>query len=246
MTAPAIIDQERDSPIASTCAAVRIRLRFAKRGDLRLVSHHDLMRCLERMLRRAELPVAHSQGFNPRPKATFALAMALGIEGRNEVLDLDLTEPIDPAEVLQRLRAEGPPGFDFFAAEAVGPGRAARVAAALYRVAIPEDRRPEARAAVADLLSQGTCPYTRHRPDRTVAIDLRPFVLDAALAECGDLTLRMKIAPDGSARPEEVLDALGLKDLLSRGAVLIRDDVELVRSQPDSDSEPASVPNRTG
>lgn len=228
MTAPATIDQELDSLAAPTCAATRIRLRFAKRGDLRLVSHHDLMRCLERMLRRASLPVAHSQGFNPRPKATFALAMALGIEGCNEVLDLDLTEPMDPAEVLDRLRAEGPPGFDFLAAEAVGPGRAARVASALYRMAIPEDRRDEARAAVADLLSRGACPYTRHRPDRTVEIDLRPFVLEAALAEGGDLVLRMKISPEGSARPEEVLDALGLKDLLSRGAVLIRDDVELV------------------
>ena len=230
MTAPATIDPELDSPAAPTCAATRIRLRFAKRGDLRLVSHHDLMRCLERMLRRASLPVAHSQGFNPRPKATFALAMALGIEGCNEVLDLDLSEPMDPAEVLDRLRAEGPPGFDFLAAEAVGPGRAARVAAALYRMAIPEDRRDEARTAVADLLSRGACPYTRHRPDRTVEIDLRPFVLEAALVEGGDLVLRMKISPEGSARPEEVLDALGLKDLLGRGAVLIRDDVELVRT----------------
>jgi radical SAM-linked protein len=230
MTAPATIDQEREPDLAPTRTAMRVRLRFAKRGDLRLVSHHDLMRCLERMLRRAELPIAHSQGFNPRPKATFALAMALGIEGRNEVLDLDLTEPLDAAEVLARLRDEAPPGFDFLAAEALGPGRAARVAAALYRLAIPEDRRDEARAAVADLLSRDARPYTRHRPDRTVEIDLRPFVLEAAVADGGDLILRMKITPEGSARPEEVIDALGLKDLLSRGSVLIRDDVELART----------------
>ena len=54
-------------------------------------------------------------------------------------------------------------------------------------------------------------------------------MLEAALADGGDLVLRMKITPEGSARPEEVIDALGLKDLLSRGAVLIRDDVELAR-----------------
>ena len=57
-------------------AATKVRLRFAKRGDLRLVSHHDLMRCLERMLRRANLPMAYSQGFNPRPKVVFSLALA--------------------------------------------------------------------------------------------------------------------------------------------------------------------------
>src|SRR3954454_24364755 len=124
----------------TSTATTKVRLRFAKRGDLRLVSHHDLMRCLERMIRRAALPVAHSQGFNPRPKATFALALALGIEGRREVMDLELDEPMEPREVLGRLAAEAPPGFDFFEAEAVGPGRAARVAAASYRLAIPEGR----------------------------------------------------------------------------------------------------------
>ena len=211
----------------SSAATAKVRLRFAKRGDLRLVSHHDLMRCLERMIRRAALPVAHSQGFNPRPKATFALALALGIEGRREVMDLELDEPMEPAEVLLRLAAEAPPGFDFLEAEALVPGRAARVAAASYRLVIPEDRRDEARAAVADLLSRGSVPYTRHRPDRTVELDLRPFVLGAGLAPDGTLDLRMKIAPDGSARPEEVIDALGLKDLTARGAVLVRVDVEL-------------------
>ncbi len=85
------------TPPGANASATRVRLRFAKRGDLRLISHHDLMRCLERMLRRAALPVAHSRGFNPRPKATFALALALGIEGCREVLDLDLDEPMEPS-----------------------------------------------------------------------------------------------------------------------------------------------------
>ncbi len=229
MMAPSITDTGT-SPTAAPTGATRVRLRFAKQGDLRLVSHHDLMRCLERMLRRAGLPVAHSQGFNPRPKATFALAMALGIEGRREVLDLELTEPMRPDEVLRRLAAEAPPGLDFFEAEAVGPGRAARVVAASYRLMIPEDRRDGAASAVADLLSRESLPYTRHRPDRTFELDLRPFVLGAGFAPGGVLEFRMKIAPDGSARPEELLDALGLKDLLSEGAVLIREDVELLAS----------------
>ena len=70
---------------AAATATQRVRLRFAKRGDLRLVSHHDVVRAFERMLRRAELPVAHSQGFNPRPKVVFPLSLALGIEGRREI-----------------------------------------------------------------------------------------------------------------------------------------------------------------
>ena len=81
--------------------ATKVRLRFAKRGDLRLASHHDVMRCLERMVRRGAIPVASSQGFSPRPKIVFALAMGLGIEGRREVVDFELTEPMEPAELLR-------------------------------------------------------------------------------------------------------------------------------------------------
>lgn len=208
----------------------KVRLRFAKRGDLRLVSHHDLMRCLERLLRRAEIPVAMSQGFNPRPKIVFALALALGIEGRREVLELDLAEPVAPDEVLRRLCAAAPPGLEFFAAEAVGPGRSAHAGAVEYRLDVPADRLDAARAALARFLASPDWPYTRHRPDRgrDVALDLRPFLLDAELDGAGALRFRMKISPSGSVRPEELIEALGLRDLLGQGSILIRSEMELV------------------
>src|SRR5271165_6159956 len=101
--------------------ATKFRLRFAKCGDLRLVSHHDLMRCLERMLRRARVPMASSQGFNPRPKMTFALALGLGIEALREVVDLELTEPWTPSELLARLEACAPPGFAWLDARPLPP-----------------------------------------------------------------------------------------------------------------------------
>lgn len=207
--------------------AHKVRLRFAKRGDLRLVSHHDLLRCLERLLRRAAVPIAHSQGFNPRPKIVFAQALGLGIEGLREVVELELTEPIDAEEVLRRLRAASPPGFDWLECDSVPAGRAARVQAAVYRMDIPESRRQDASSALARLCESTHWPYTRHRPDRTSEFDLRPFLLDAGLDPSGVLSFRMKIEPSGSARPEEVIDALGLRDLLGQGAVLVRQEVDL-------------------
>jgi radical SAM-linked protein len=207
--------------------ATKVRLRFAKHGNLRLISHHDLMRCLERMLRRARLPIAQSQGFNPRPKVVFTLALALGIEGRREVVELDLSEPLAPAEVLRRLAAVAPPGFDWLEAEAVAPGRPAQAEAVAFLIEIPTDRRDVARERLAALLASPRWPYTRHRPDRDVAIDLRPFVLDAELDPLGVLRFRLKMTPGGSARPDEVIDALGLRDLLGRGAFLVRTEVEL-------------------
>jgi radical SAM-linked protein len=216
--------------------ATKVRLSFAKRGDLRLVSHHDLLRCLERTLRRAQIPMAVSQGFNPRPKIVFALALALGIEGRREVVELELAEPLEPAELLERLRKVSPPGLDWVDVKAVAPGRSApRVEAAQYFLEVPVDRQEATRSQLAALLASTQWPYTRHREGRDVAIDVRPFVLGAEFDPLGGptqsvgvLRFRMKITPNGSARPEEVIDALGLSDLLGQGTVLVRTEVELV------------------
>jgi len=208
--------------------AIKVRLRFAKRGDLRLVSHHDLLRCLERTLRRASIPMAVSQGFNPRPKIVFALALALGIEGRREIVDLEMADLMDPAEILQRLVAVSPPGLDWLSVEAITPGRSAPQAEAVqYLLEVPGDRQDATRTRLAILLSSTQWPYTRHRPDRDVTIDVRPFVLGAELEPPGILRFRLKITPNGSARPEDVIDALGLSDLLGQGSVLVRTEVEL-------------------
>jgi radical SAM-linked protein len=207
----------------------KVRLRFAKRGDLRLISHHDLMRCLERLLQRAEIPVARSQGFNPRPKVVFTLALALGIEGRREVVELELAEPMDPSDVLERLRAHSPSGLDWLEANSVPLGRAAHAETVQYQFEdVPEERRREALASLARFLASEHWPFTRHRPDRDVEIDLRPFVLGAELDPVGTLRFQMKITPAGSARPEELIEALGLRDLFGAGSILIRTEMELV------------------
>src|SRR5258708_18988302 len=68
----------------------KVRIRFRKDDDLRLLSHHDLMRAFQRMLRRASLPVQHSQGFHPQPRLIFALSLPLGVIGCEEVVELEL------------------------------------------------------------------------------------------------------------------------------------------------------------
>ncbi len=208
--------------------ATKVRLRFAKRGDLRQVSHHDLMRCLERMLRRARIPMATTQGFNPRPKMTFALALGLGIEALREVVDLELTEPWTPSELLARLEACAPPGFVWVDARPLPPVAAApRPRSVAYELAVPEGGREAARAAVAAFLSSASWPAIRRRAERERPFDLRPHVLSAELADDGVLRFRLAVAPEGSARPEDLLEALSLGHLLVEGAFLTRVDVEL-------------------
>jgi radical SAM-linked protein len=210
--------------------ASKLRLRFAKRGNLRLVSHHDLMRCLERMVRRAQIPLARSQGFTPRPRIVFALPLALGIEGCSEVVDLELSESVEPADVLVRLRQVAPAGLDWIEAQSLDhPSPAPRPVAAEYSLHVPEERREPTRTALCTLLAASNCPVSRCRPDgrRPLTIDLRPFLLDAELTDEGTLRARLKVSPDGSARPEELLECLGLRDLLDQGIFPVRTLVEL-------------------
>jgi len=142
--------------------ATKLRLRFAKRGDLRLVSHHDMMRCLERMVRRARIPLALSLGFTPRPKIVFALPLGLGIEGLNEVVDFELSQPEEPAELLRRLAEVAPAGLDWLDAMTLPAGTPPpRPVAVEYCVSIPSRRHDQARSALQSLLTTTTWLLTQ-------------------------------------------------------------------------------------
>ena len=91
----------------------KVRIRFRKDGDLRFLSHHDLMRSFERMLRRSNLPIRWTEGFHPAPRIVFPLSLPLGVIGPVEVLELELQDTFPPDEILARLRAQAPLGIDF-------------------------------------------------------------------------------------------------------------------------------------
>ena len=206
----------------------KVRLRFAKCGDLRLVSHRDIMRCLERMLRRARVPMAVTQGFNPRPKMTFALALGLGIEGQSEIVDLELSEPLDPTELLARLTLVATPGFDWIDVRPLRANAAPPHPRTVeYCMPVLDERRAMAQSNLQSLLTSASWLLTRRRPNRESTFDLRPELVAAELTAEGLLRFRLKVSPDGSARPEELLEALALRDLLDHGTVLTRTDVEL-------------------
>ncbi len=80
-----------------------VRIRFSKIGSMRFISHLDLNRTMSRAFRRAELPIAYSEGFNPRPKLVFGLNLSIGAESECEILDTQLYEPLSNNEILARL-----------------------------------------------------------------------------------------------------------------------------------------------
>ena len=79
------------------------RITFAKRGSLIFVSHLDFAHSFTRALKRAELPLKYSEGFNPHPKQVFALPLSVGMVGENELCDITLTEDFSHEEIKSRL-----------------------------------------------------------------------------------------------------------------------------------------------
>src|SRR5436190_10083839 len=115
---------------------VKLRIRFKKHSDLRLISHHDLMRSFERMLRRAALPFHSTEGFNPKPRMAFALSLALGIEGLDEVVELELDEELPLDEVRGRLSRQAPAGLEVLSLRRVPRSTRAQPSRVCYRIPI--------------------------------------------------------------------------------------------------------------
>lgn len=203
----------------------KVRIRFRKGGELRLVSHHDLMRCFERMLRRANLPFHSTEGFNPKPRLVFALSLGLGIVGREEIVELELDEELPTEEILQRLALQSPAGLEILQVDRIDPKCTAHVQRVCYRVEIP----PELRAGLAEriiaVLADSHCWVERARPQAR-RLDIRTYVRDLQLSE-RKLEMDLEVTPQGTARPDEILRVLGLGELLPNGAVLERSTLDI-------------------
>jgi len=224
----------------------KVRIRFRKGGDLRLVSHHDLMRTFERMMRRAALPFHSTSGFNPKPRLVFALSLGLGILGCREVVELELDEELPTEEVWQRLAQQAPPGLEILEVRRISPRTTALVHRVTYRIALPSERETDLAAKAAALLAATECWVERTRPQPR-RLNLREYIL--ALRHLpGALEMDLLVTPTGAGRPDEVLTQLGLGDLLATGAVLERTQLELhdeiegppIAAPGESKSEPAA------
>lgn len=97
----------------------RLRMWFGKQGDMALVSHLDLMRLFDRALRRASLPISFTGGFHPGPRIAFANALPLGVTSSGEVVDFELTQPVDAETFRTELARQLPADIPIYAIEQI-------------------------------------------------------------------------------------------------------------------------------
>ena len=187
----------------------KIEVRFEKTEALRFISHHDLMRAFQRAVRRAGLPVRLTEGFNPRPRVVFPVALEVGVASLDEAAEIELTQCLTTQDLAQRLSSALPPGLVLKMVRELPPSRTAQMPVRLlYRLHLKEAGIPVEAQSVARLLAATTLPFARPREKSVQDVDLRPALLEASLEAGGDLLLAVRPGPRGSARPLEVLSVL--------------------------------------
>ncbi len=208
----------------------RLRVRFVKLGKVRFTSHRDVARMWERAVRRSQLPVAASQGFNPRPLLAFGLALPTGAESLAEYLDITVVDgaAVVPLDQLARDLSAGLPVGVEVAALGWVTGDAGslqeQVTSCSWDLEVRGVRASELARRVEQLLGAPSVPVQRERKGRAVDDDLRPAIRSLSVTprqqDCaggGSVWLQAELAtrPRG-VRPRELADALGADVVLGR------------------------------
>lgn len=179
-----------------------VRMRFAKTGRARYISHLDLIRCFQRAVCRAKLPAAYSEGFHPHMQTSFATTLPLGFFSTAEQMDLELTEELPCDAVMERLNAVLPEGIRILEAWK-GMLAFKKLAYANYTVQIPSESSGELYdsfcvfAAQPEILTE-----KRTKKGGTKEVDLKPMLEVTGAESLPDaLELRLCLPAGSTANP---------------------------------------------
>ncbi len=184
------------------------RVRFTKTDRLRFLSHHDLMRLFERALRRTGLPLRMTEGYNPHPVIAFPTALGLGIESLDEVLEFELGSWSAPRQIEKVLGEQLPAGISVVSAEAFDRRDRSCFEFVEYEASCPGQGTaiPE---GLRRFLEMKECPVERPSDKGSKTVEIRRYAL-AVDCEGDRVFLRIRVTDQGTAKPEEVLRAIGV------------------------------------
>lgn len=185
------------------------------------MNHRELLTDWERAANEAGISVAYSEGKRPAPQISVGALLPQGVTSDDEVMDVFVSQRVDPGVALERLREFLPTGIELKDVEEVGLSTASvqsQLRWAEYEVEIPSDATTAAdmQAAIDRLLSANSWPAEYKREKKTREYDLRPLVIDLRVEgeRDGSFVLRMALmaGQDSSARADQVVLALGLPE----------------------------------
>lgn len=193
---------------------VNYRINYEVKGSLAFLSHLEVMRLWQRAMLRCHLPIAWTQGFNPRPKLSLGPARNVGVEGLSEYLDAEFDGLVKSAELIEKLNGILPEGVTVLKVREIPQGTKmleAVINEAVYKVTFLNGIPADAAQKVADLLAAEECLYIRKSPKGEKEIDLRSYILGMEI-NGDDLMISVKAGTGGSLRVAELLTVLGYGD----------------------------------
>lgn len=197
-----------------------LRSCFSVSGNIKFLSHLDLLKVMERAMRRAEIPVAFSQGFNPHPKIAFGSAKAVGLASKGEFVDVELDGKMDPNDFQKRLQEKCPSGIVIektIEISSEGPALMSVINCASYEVLVKvpgELNEEELKQKIAHIFAEEEIIVERVSPKRKKQFDIRPGILSLTYTPCPPekvmFQMDLKMGNLGNVKPEEVVRSLKL------------------------------------
>lgn len=184
---------------------------FEKMGRMSWFSHLDLQNTMQRALRRAQLPVAYSQGFNPHVLTSFATALSVGCQSRGEVMEVEMAGEISPEEFVEKLNACLPDGLKVRRCAPVpdsAPALMAKVAEAGYDITAPN---ADLTQAVEAFLKAEEVMVEKRSKTKTRLVNIRPMVHEITCAFDGKdsrLSMVLEQTNANALKVELVMQAL--------------------------------------
>lgn len=196
----------------------RLRITFGKSGSLRYTSNLDVAKIWERVLRRADLPLMYTQGFNTRPRIRLAMPLPLGISSECEILDVSLRRRIklEEAELRDQLLAVSPPGLTIHKIVEVDLHAStlhSLIDSAEYRVRFLVAIDPDhLRGKISEILNRSSIIVDRTRRRKRSVMDIRPLILALYLDDSHDMIAHLSVGDRGNLRPDQLIELMELHD----------------------------------
>lgn len=192
---------------------MKIRIKFAKRGNMKFIGHLDIMRYFQKAIRRAGIDIAYSEGFSPHQKMSFAAPLGVGLTSEGEYMDIEVHSAVSGLEMTRALNAVMVEGMEVLSCRALpeGAGNAmSLVAAADYSVCFREGCEPEQPTAfLEDFLAftgQPEIMVTKKTKKGERTLDLKPLIYAASL-EGKNILLTLSTGSADNIKPELLLEA---------------------------------------
>ncbi len=195
----------------------RLRIRFCRGQEVKFISHLDLVRLWQRVLHRAGVSLAYSEGFSPHPRISLAAPLAVEVTSEAELMDIVCTRWVSPHWFTSVVSQQLPPGIEILQVYQIAPTMPAlqsQVRYAEYRVEVETEKEPtDIESAVTSLLSMKHLPWQHQRDTGRRSYDLRALIDDLWLIDWhhpyATIGMRLRCDNSGSGRPEQVAAALG-------------------------------------